>query len=107
MPKATFKIKDGSACTLEVSLGKSLMLAAVGAGVQDIVAECGGVMSCASCHVIVEETYREACPPIADTEDQMLEFTAAPRDAGSRLSCQLTMSDAMDGIVVRVADPQI
>ena len=107
MPRAIYIHPNGDRTELEVANGQSLMLAATTNDVQGIVGDCGGVMSCATCHVIVDDSFLERLPPVADTESQMLDYTAAPREAGSRLSCQIVMSDALDGIAVRIADPQL
>ncbi|VTU18982.1 MULTISPECIES: 2Fe-2S iron-sulfur cluster-binding protein [unclassified Variovorax] len=107
MPRAIYIHPNGERTELDVANGQSLMLAATTHDVQGIVGDCGGVMSCATCHVIVDDAFLERIPPVVDTESQMLDYTAAPREAGSRLSCQIVMSDALDGIAVRIADPQL
>ncbi|KPV00123.1 hypothetical protein APR50_00065 [Variovorax paradoxus] len=107
MPRAIYIHSNGERTELEVAEGQSLMLAATSHDLQGIVGDCGGVMSCATCHVIVDEAFIDRLPPAVDTENQMLDYTAAPREAGSRLSCQIVMSEALDGIAVRIADPQL
>jgi len=83
------------------------MMAATGHGIDGIVGDCGGVMSCATCHVFVEPAFAGLLPPPVGTEDQMLDYTAAERQTNSRLSCQIAMTNALDGITVRIADPQL
>jgi 2Fe-2S ferredoxin len=107
MPKVTYLHPNGEHTEIEVAAGTNLMLAATGHDVAGIVGDCGGVMSCATCHVIVEAPFDALLPAPVDTEVQMLDYTAAPREAASRLACQIVMSDALDGIRVRVADPQL
>lgn len=107
MPKVTFINPDDSRVELDVPAGTSLMRAATVHGLDGIVGDCGGGMTCATCHVFVEEAFLDAVPPVSPTEDQMLDFTAAGRKPNSRLSCQLVMSDALDGLTVRIADPQV
>ncbi len=107
MPHVTFVLVDGSRKTLDVPIGQSLMLAAKAVGIEDIVAECGGGLTCASCHVIVDEADVKRCPELRPSEDQMLDFVVAERMPTSRLSCQLVMNQEMDGIVVRIACPQV
>lgn len=107
MPQVTYVHPDGRESQREVPNGTSLMLAATGSEVDGIVGDCGGVMSCATCHVVVDEAFLERLPPISDTENQMLDYTAMPRRPNSRLSCQIVMSDALHGIRVLIADPQI
>jgi len=107
MPRAIYIHPSGERSEVEVPVGTSLMMAATGHGLDGIVGDCGGVMSCATCHVFVEPAFAGLLPPPADTEDQMLDYTAADRQPNSRLSCQIAMTDALDGITVRMADPQL
>lgn len=104
MPKVTYRHPDGSEDTIEVPVGWSLMEAAIQNDVDGIVAECGGGCACATCHVYVASS--DGLPPISDMEGDMLECTAAERREGSRLSCQLKMTEALDGLVVEVPERQ-
>ena len=82
------------------------MQAATGAGVPGIVAECGGLAVCATCHVYVDPRWADRLPaPLAD-ELGLLECTAAPRESTSRLSCQITLTTEMQGLVLRVPQCQ-
>ena len=98
--------KNGQQATqsLECKPGQSLMQAAVDAGLAGIAADCGGMLTCATCHVWVQPPWAERLPPATPDEVSMLEFTASPRQPGSRLSCQLIASSALDGIVLHVPD---
>ncbi|MGE0097232.1 MAG: 2Fe-2S iron-sulfur cluster-binding protein [Hydrogenophaga sp.] len=107
MPKVIYLQSDGERTELDVASGTSLMLAATGHGVSGVVGDCGGVMSCATCHVVVEDAFAAQLPPPSETESQMLDYTAMPREPHSRLACQIVMTDALDGICVRIADPQL
>lgn len=107
MPQATFLCSDGRQHALEVAVGSNLMRAATEHGIEGIVGDCGGSMSCATCHVFVEEGFAERLPAMEPNEDQILEYTAAGRQPNSRLACQIVMNEALAGIVVRVADPQV
>lgn len=107
MSRVIYIHPNGERSETEVADGQNLMMAATGHDIEGIVGDCGGVMSCATCHVIVDEPYLEQLPPVSDTENQMLDYTAAPREAGSRLACQIVMNAALDGIAVRIADPQL
>jgi 2Fe-2S ferredoxin len=91
---------------IEVDVGTSLMRAAVDYGVHGIAGICGGILSCATCHVYVDEAFRERLPPPRADELEMLNCTAAARRENSRLSCQIVMEQGLDGIIVRIADPQ-
>jgi 2Fe-2S ferredoxin len=91
---------DGSTRSVEVKPGDSLMHAAVGANVPGIEADCGGLMTCATCHVYVREPYASQLPPPQEDELAMLQFTAAERRPASRLSCQIELTAALDGLTV-------
>jgi 2Fe-2S ferredoxin len=106
MPRVTYVHLNGERETLDVADGTSVMQAARAGGIVGIVAECGGSLMCATCHVYVEEGFLELAPPVSEEEDEMLEFTASGRKPNSRLSCQLVMSDALDGIVVHIPEEQ-
>lgn len=97
---------DGKRHDLTVPAGQSLMRAAVAADVDAIKADCGGTLTCATCHVFVDEAWVARLPPAEPDEDAMLEMTAAERRPNSRLSCQLELTAAMDGLAVTVPDTQ-
>jgi 2Fe-2S ferredoxin len=86
--------------------GESLMQAAVAAGVDGIAADCGGLLTCATCHVVVPEPWRSALPPVAAEENTMLGFSDTTRCEGSRLSCQIVLSPALDGMMVELPKSQ-
>ena len=80
--------------------GQSLMQAALAAGVDGIAADCGGSLTCATCHVFVREPWLGRLPPPGNDEKGMLEFAAEPARPNSRLSCQIRLTDALDGLTV-------
>ena len=86
--------------------GQSLMQAAVKANVAGIEADCGGLLTCATCHVYVREPFASRLPAPDPEELGMLEFTASPRRANSRLSCQVQLTDSLDGLTVDLPDSQ-
>jgi ferredoxin, 2Fe-2S len=86
--------------------GKSLMQAAVDAGIDGIAADCGGSLTCATCHVFVDGEWAARLPPPRSDESDMLEMTATPREAGSRLSCQIELQPGLDGLRVRLPAQQ-
>lgn len=86
--------------------GRTLMEAAVDAGVQGIAADCGGLLTCATCHVIISQPWDTQLPAVSDDEAGMLDFTASPRQAGSRLSCQITLTDDLEGMSVELPPSQ-
>lgn len=85
--------------------GQSLMQAALALGIDGIAADCGGLLTCATCHVYVD-TAPEALPPVTADEDAMLDFAAMPRQPQSRLSCQIALTPALDGLEVRLPERQ-
>ena len=102
--KATWKLADGREMTLDVAEGLSLMEAATQRGVPGIIGECGGSMSCATCHVVVDPAWSDRAGTPSAFEDDMLDITEAGRQPTSRLSCQIKMSAEIDGIVVSVPE---
>ncbi len=107
MPKVTYRHHDGSEETVDVRAGTSLMLGALTNGVDGIEAECGGSCMCATCHVYVDAAWLDKLPKVQVLEDEMLDDTAAERKPNSRLSCQIEMSDSLDGITVELPETQI
>ncbi|MEL7024621.1 MAG: 2Fe-2S iron-sulfur cluster-binding protein [Pseudomonadota bacterium] len=102
MPKIVF-IENGEAKEVEAETGYTVMEAAVNNGVNGIVAECGGACACATCHAYIDATWKDKLPPMDDMEDSMLDAAYERRDA-SRLTCQIEITDELDGLVVHVAD---
>jgi 2Fe-2S ferredoxin len=98
--------EPGSAQALDVQCetGQSLMQAALAANVKGIEADCGGMMTCGTCHVYVREPQAALLPLPAEEELGMLEFTAAPRKPNSRLACQIQLTQALDGLAVDLPD---
>lgn len=102
--KATWKLADGREIMLDVAEGLSLMEAATARGVPGIIGECGGSMSCATCHVVVAPDWADRAGAPSAFEEDMLDITEADRQPTSRLSCQIRMSATLDGIVVSVPE---
>jgi ferredoxin, 2Fe-2S len=82
------------------------MQAAVAGGIDGIAADCGGLMTCATCHVFVQEPFASKLPVPDSEELSMLAFTAVPARANSRLSCQITLTAALDGLTVELPTTQ-
>ena len=91
---------DSQGSSIEAKTGQSLMKAAVGANIEGVAADCGGTLTCATCHVMVREPWLSQLPAMTDDEDGMLDFAACARQANSRLSCQITLTEAMDGMQI-------
>ena len=102
--KATWILPDGTQKTADVPAGHNLMEAAVAADIPNVIGECGGTLSCATCHVYVDDAWRAKTGEAGDFEDAMLDVTEAEGTGASRLSCQIEMSDSLDGIVLRVPE---
>jgi len=100
--KVTWILPDDSQIVADVKQGHTLMQAAVANRVPYVIGECGGSMVCATCHVIVDSEWAEAAGKPGKFEDTMLDETEADRAPSSRLSCQLVMIAALDGIILRV-----
>ncbi len=96
----------GVTTTLQARPGQSLMEAAVAANVAGIEADCGGLLTCGTCHVYVREPHAAALPPPDADESGMLDFTAAPRQPRSRLSCQIRLDASLEGLTVDLPDTQ-
>jgi ferredoxin, 2Fe-2S len=107
MPLITYVHTDGTREAIDVPLGTTVMRAAILNSVDGIVAECGGEMMCATCHVYVEPAQLPLCPTQSEDEKAMLEFTASERKPNSRLSCQLVVTPEMDGLVVQLPPTQV
>ncbi len=100
MIKVHLVAADGEAIALECKPGQSLMHAAVAVNVRGIDADCGGMMTCGTCHVYVREPIAGQLPEPGPEEQSMLNLTATARQANSRVSCQIQLTDAIDGLVV-------
>lgn len=107
MAKVTYISSDGATRTVDVVDGESVMRGAMDNGIDGIVAECGGGLACATCHCYVDEAWAaKAGTPATQDERDMLEMTAAEIRPTSRLSCQIEMSDELDGLVVHLPEAQ-
>lgn len=106
MAKAIYISHNGTRHELEVAEGVSLMQAAVSNGIYDIVGDCGGSASCATCHVYVNEDFMEKVTAPSTREAEMLECAAAEIKPNSRLCCQIVMSQELDGIMVDIPETQ-
>ncbi len=105
MPIITFVSHDDESLQVEAGIGSSLMEAAVDNGITDIVAECGGALSCATCQVYVDPEWFPRLPEPQQAEQEMLEFAVDPQP-NSRLSCQIKVDEKLDGMVVRLPESQ-
>jgi ferredoxin, 2Fe-2S len=102
MPRVTYVPEAGAPREVDVPLGMTVMAAALKNGIDGIVAECGGVCMCSTCHVFVDEKFFKKLPPANDTEEAVLEIAAVERQPTSRLSCQIKVTEDLDGLIVRL-----
>jgi 2Fe-2S ferredoxin len=105
MPHVTYISAEGTARTVRGDAGQSVMEVARRNGIEGIVGECGGSCACATCHVYIDEKWREAAGPPSPDEAEMLGFVFDRRPE-SRLSCQVRLNPALDGLIVRTPDRQ-
>ncbi|RAI38821.1 2Fe-2S iron-sulfur cluster-binding protein [Rhodoplanes roseus] len=107
MTDVTFILRDGSRRTLDIPEGSSVMQAAVMENLKGIDGECGGCLSCATCHVYIEAIGAGELPPIDEEENALLDGVAAERRPESRLSCQILATPGLSGLVLRVPERQM
>ena len=105
MPRITYITRDGERHELDVAVGLSVMEGAVKNDIAGIVAECGGACACATCHSYIDEAWLGLLPAPDEIEDAMLDV-ALDRRRNSRLTCQVVVTDLLDGLVVYVGDNQ-
>ena len=105
MPKITYNTHDNDTYTIEVQNGLTVMEGAVQNDVPGIDADCGGGMACATCHVYVKEDWFNRLPKKEDGEEDMLDMAFEPKP-NSRLSCQIIVSDDLDGLEVSIPSKQ-
>lgn len=106
MPKITYIEHGGKTHTVEVAEGLTVMEGAVQNNIPGIDADCGGACACSTCHVYVDAAWIDRLPARQDMEIDMLDFAFQP-NAQSRLTCQLKVTPAIDGLVVRMPEKQI
>jgi ferredoxin, 2Fe-2S len=106
MTTITFIHPDNRSESVDAENGASVMLVALTHGIDGIVAECGGNAVCATCHVYIDPAFVDRLDPVGDDEDALLDGTASERLPNSRLSCQIKITPALDGLVVRLPERQ-
>jgi 2Fe-2S ferredoxin len=106
MTSVTYVEFNGTAHTVDVPEGTSVMQGAIDNNIEGIVAECGGGMACATCHCYVDDAWMDKVGPATEPEHDMLEFSASETRSTSRLSCQIIVSDKLEGLVVHLPEAQ-
>ncbi len=105
MPKITYIEHNGTEHVVDVAIGQTVMQGAVDNNVPGIDADCGGECACATCHVFVDPAWEAKTGTANEQEASMLSFAATKQD-NSRLSCQIEVTAALDGLVVRMPEAQ-
>jgi len=105
MSKITYIEHSGKSHTIQVQNGLTIMEGAVQNNIPGIDADCGGSMACATCHVYVKEEWFDKLPKKEDGEEDMIDMAYEPNKF-SRLSCQLIVSDELEGLVVKLPEKQ-
>jgi 2Fe-2S ferredoxin len=105
MPSVTFVEHTGQVHTVDAPLARSLMQIAIDSGVPGVLGDCGGACSCATCHGYIDARWSPELPPVSESESFMLD-AAIDRRGDSRLCCQIRMTAALDGLVVRLPAEQ-
>lgn len=107
MAKITYVSFEGTATTVEVPVGATVMEGARDNGISGIAADCGGACACSTCHVYVDRQWMGKLPAKDEMETDMLDFAFEPDEQLSRLTCQLKVTPELDGLVVRLPEKQI
>ena len=107
MPKITYIEHGGKQHDVDVPVGMTVMEGARDNGIPGIEADCGGACACSTCHVYVNKTWVDKLPAKDPMEEDMLDFAFEPDPERSRLTCQLKVTDALDGLVVQMPEKQI
>ena len=105
MPKINYTDSNGNTKTVDVENGLSVMEGAIQNNINEIDADCGGAMACATCHVYVNDEWMDKLPKAEDAENDMIDVAFEPKK-NSRLSCQLIVSDELDGLCVTTPKKQ-
>ena len=105
MPKITYKDFRGDVKTIEVENGLTVMEGAIQNEIPGIDADCGGSMACATCHIYVDEKWLNKIPKAEEAEEDMIDMAFEPKK-NSRLSCQIIVSDELDGLEVTTPEKQ-
>lgn len=107
MAQITFVTANGEKKTIQAKAGDTVMQTALAANIPDIIAECGGAMMCATCHIYVDDEWLERVGKAGDDEMVMLDFASSEVKNNSRLSCQVKIDDENSGLVVHLPDSQL
>lgn len=104
MPKITVKTRSGAVSTFDAETGVALMIALRESGFHELEAICGGNCSCGTCHIYVDESFAGGLPSMSDDENDLLSASSFRKDT-SRLSCQIPVTEELDGLSIEIAPP--
>lgn len=107
MTKVIYVAADGTRTEIDARDGDTVMSTAVSKGIREIVGDCGGAMACATCHVFVDAAWADKTGARSANEESMLEFAATEMQDNSRLSCQITITPELDGLVIHMPEDQM
>lgn len=107
MAKITYVEHNGTEHVVDVANGLTVMEGARDSGVPGIEADCGGACACSTCHVYIDQAWISRLPAKESMEEDMLDFAYEPDPASSRLTCQIKVTDDLDGLVVKMPEKQI
>ena len=107
MAKITYVEHNGTEHVVEVATGLTVMEGARDNNIPGIEADCGGACACSTCHVYIDPSWVGSVPPKDDMEEDMLDFAYDPDPTTSRLTCQITVNDQLNGLVVKMPEKQI
>ena len=107
MAKITYIEHNGTEHVVDVANGLTVMECARDNSIPGIEADCGGACACSTCHVYVDLAWVDKVPAIDDMEEDMLDFAFEPNPDRSRLTCQIKVTDALDGLIVQMPEKQI
>ncbi len=107
MAKITYIEHNGTEHVVDVANGLTVMEGARDNNIPGIEADCGGACACSTCHVYVDLAWVDKVPAIDDMEEDMLDFAFEPNPDRSRLTCQIKVTDALDGLIVQMPEKQI
>ena len=107
MPKITYITFSEEEHTVDVPVGLTVMEGARDNNIPGIEADCGGACACSTCHVYIDKSWVNKLPPIDDIEKDMLDFAYELDEKTSRLTCQIQVTDELDGLIVRMPEKQI
>ncbi len=107
MARITYIEFGGKEHVVDVKSGLTVMEGARDNNIPGIEADCGGACACSTCHIFVDNKWYDKLPDVDPMEEDMLDFALEPRPGESRLSCQIKVSDALDGLIVQMPEKQI